>query len=65
MFTSDELTDRTAHPSVRVAKARPVEASLEALLEGLRVPVRGDAEARGFLRSWVPEYAEAPAEQAA
>lgn len=65
VFTSDELTDRTAHPSVRVAKARPVEASLEALLEGLRVPVRGDAEARGFLRSWVPEYAEAPAEQAA
>ncbi|MBK9243956.1 MAG: polysaccharide biosynthesis protein [Burkholderiales bacterium] len=59
VFTSDELTDRTSHPSVRVAKARPVDISLEALLEGLRVPVRDDEQAREFLRSWVPEYGEA------
>ena len=64
VFTSDELTDRTTHPSVRVAKARPVDVSLEALLTGLRAPVRGDGEARGFLRSWVPEYVESPAEVA-
>jgi len=59
VFTSDELTDRTSHPSVRVAKARPVDVSLEVLLEGLRVPVRDDEQAREFLRSWVPEYGEA------
>jgi FlaA1/EpsC-like NDP-sugar epimerase len=58
VFTSDELTDRTAHPSVRVAKARPVDVSLQRLLEGVRVPVRGDADARRFLRAWVPEYVE-------
>jgi FlaA1/EpsC-like NDP-sugar epimerase len=59
VFTSDELTDRTSHPSVRVAKARPVDISLEALLDGLREPVRDDEQAREFLRSWVPEYGEA------
>jgi FlaA1/EpsC-like NDP-sugar epimerase len=65
VFTSDELTDRTSHPSVRVAKARPVAiASLDALLGSLRVPVRGDAEAREFLRAWVPEYVEVAVEEA-
>lgn len=60
VFTSDELTDRTSHPSVRVAKARPVDpAVLDALLPALRAPVRGDHEAREFLHRWVPEYAEA------
>jgi FlaA1/EpsC-like NDP-sugar epimerase len=60
VFTNDELTDRTAHPSVRVARARPVAvASLDALVAGLRVPVRSDAEAREYLRAWVPEYVEA------
>jgi len=61
VFTSDETTDRTAHPSVRVAKARPVDVRLERLLAELGEPVRGDAEARGFLHAWVPEYAEAAA----
>jgi len=66
VFASDEMTDRTTHPSVRVARARPVDpAKLGALLAELRVPVRGDVEARDFLRSWVPEYAEAPAEDPA
>jgi FlaA1/EpsC-like NDP-sugar epimerase len=60
VFTSDELTDRTTHPSVRVAKARPVDlGSLDTLLAGLRVQVHSDGEAREFLRSWVPEYTEA------
>ena len=49
---------------MRVAKARPVDVALEALLAGLRAPVRGDAEARAFLHSWVPEYVESPAEPA-
>jgi FlaA1/EpsC-like NDP-sugar epimerase len=66
VFTSDELTDRTAHPSVRVARARPVDrAVLGALVAGLRVPVQGDHEAREFLRAWLPEYAEAPVEEEA
>jgi FlaA1/EpsC-like NDP-sugar epimerase len=66
VFTSDELTDRTTHPSVRVAKARPVEVdSLDALLRELRVQVRVDVDARRFLRSWVPEYVEASLEAAA
>jgi len=65
VFTSDELTDRTTHPSVRVAKARPVNvASVDTLLAGLRVQVHGDAEARQFLRSWVPEYVEAAVDEA-
>jgi FlaA1/EpsC-like NDP-sugar epimerase len=62
VFTSDEMTDRTAHPSVRVAKARPVDVRLERLLAELGEPVRGDAEARAFLHAWVPEYAEAAAD---
>jgi FlaA1/EpsC-like NDP-sugar epimerase len=66
VFASDELTDRTTHPSVRVARARPVDpGALGALLAALRAPVRGDAETREFLRHWVPEYAEAPVEEAA
>jgi FlaA1/EpsC-like NDP-sugar epimerase len=66
VFSSDELTDRTSHPSVRVAKARPVDvARLDALLAGLRVQVRSDGEAREFLRAWVPEYVEAPADETA
>ncbi len=66
VFTSDELTDRTTHPSVRVAKARPAAvASLEPLVGGLRVLVRSDAEAREFLRAWVTEYSDTPVEEAA
>ena len=66
VFASDELTDRTTHPSVRVARARPVAvASLEPLVGGLRVPVRSDADAREFLRAWVSEYSDAPVEEAA
>jgi FlaA1/EpsC-like NDP-sugar epimerase len=66
VFTSDELTDRTTHPSVRVAKARSAAlASLEPLVGGLRVLVRSDAEAREFLRAWVTEYSDAPVEEAA
>jgi FlaA1/EpsC-like NDP-sugar epimerase len=65
VFTSDELTDRTTHPSVRVARARPVDvASIDALLAELRVHARSDSEARGFLHSWVPEYVEAAVEAA-
>ena len=64
VFTSDELTDRTTHPSVRVAKARPVDVALEALLAELRVLARGDDEAKRFLRAWVPEYVEAVVEEA-
>jgi FlaA1/EpsC-like NDP-sugar epimerase len=60
VFTNDELTDRTTHPSVRVARARPAAvASLDALVDSLRMPVRSDAEAREYLRAWVPEYVEA------
>jgi FlaA1/EpsC-like NDP-sugar epimerase len=60
VFTSDELTDGTSHPSVRVAKARPVDAGvIEPLLVELRVPVRTDGQARSLLRSRVPEYVEA------
>jgi FlaA1/EpsC-like NDP-sugar epimerase len=60
VFTNDELTDRTTHPSVRVARARPAAvASLDALVDSLRLPVRSDAEAREYLRAWVPEYVEA------
>jgi FlaA1/EpsC-like NDP-sugar epimerase len=41
VFTSDEPTDRTAHPSVRVARPRPVAiASLDARVGSLRPPVR-------------------------
>ena len=59
VFTSDELTDRTTHPSVRVAKARPVDpASLVALLAALCAQVHTDGEARELLHSWVPEYVE-------
>jgi FlaA1/EpsC-like NDP-sugar epimerase len=64
VFASDELTDRTTHPSVRVARARPVDVSLEALLAELRVQARHDGEARGFLHAWVPEYVEAAVEEA-
>ncbi len=63
VFTSDEMTDRTTHPSVKVAKARPVAVeSLDALIAALRRPVCGDDEARGILRGWVPEYVEAELE---
>jgi FlaA1/EpsC-like NDP-sugar epimerase len=66
VFASDELTDRTSHPSVRVAKARPVDAgALDALLAGLRVQVHGDGEARAFLRAWVPEYVESATDDSA
>ena len=66
VFASDELTDRTSHPSVRVAKARPVDSgALDALLAGLRVQVRSDVEARAFLRAWVPEYVEAATDELA
>ena len=60
VFTSDELTDRTTHPSVRVAKARPVDVALEPLLAQLQVHARRDDDARSFLHAWVPEYVEAP-----
>ncbi len=66
VFSSDELTDRTSHPSVRVAKARPVDvAALDALLADLGVQIRSDGEARHFLRTWVPEYVEAPGDETA
>ena len=60
VFTSDELTDGTSHPSVRVARARPVEpGSLDELLTALQRPISTDDEARATLRRWVPEYTEA------
>jgi len=66
VFASDELTDRTSHPSVRVAKARPVDSgALDTLLAGLRVQVCSDVEARAFLRAWVPEYVEAATDELA
>ena len=59
VFTSDELTDRTTHPSVRVAKARPVDAAaLPRLLAELQVPARSDEAARALLHAWVPEYTQ-------
>jgi FlaA1/EpsC-like NDP-sugar epimerase len=66
VFTSDELTDATAHPSVRVARIRPVDPDvLDRLLPALAVPVRSDEQAREFLRGWLPEYVEAAEEPAA
>jgi FlaA1/EpsC-like NDP-sugar epimerase len=66
VFASDELTDRTAHPSVRVARLRPVDPGvLGDILAELEAPVRSDREAREFLQRWVPEYARAQADAAA
>jgi FlaA1/EpsC-like NDP-sugar epimerase len=66
VFSSDELTDRTSHPSVKVARARPAEiSSLEALLAELHRSSNSDEAARSILRHWVPEYGEAAVEVAA
>jgi FlaA1/EpsC-like NDP-sugar epimerase len=66
VFSSDELTDRTEHPSVRVARVRPVDPGvLGALLAEVRRPVRTDQETREFLHRWLPEYAEVAEAEAA
>ena len=65
VFASDELTDRTPHPKVRVAKARGMPAEwIDELLPELRRSTLADDETRDFLRGQVPEYVEAQNEVA-
>ncbi|MEM5329947.1 nucleoside-diphosphate sugar epimerase/dehydratase [Paraburkholderia sp. JHI2823] len=58
LLADDEMTARTAHPKLRIARAREVPVNLlDELLPWLmqhRVP--GDDEVRRDLRRWVPEY---------
>jgi FlaA1/EpsC-like NDP-sugar epimerase len=64
LLADDELTQRTPHPKLRIAKARGVDTDwLAALLAWLDKPGMPDDEAvREDLRRWVPEYE--PARQA-
>ena len=65
VFSSDELTDKTPHPKVRVAKARGMAGEwIDELLPELRRSSMTDDETRDFLRSLVPEYVEAQNGQA-
>jgi FlaA1/EpsC-like NDP-sugar epimerase len=58
LLADDEMTSRTPHPKLRIARAREVPDNLlDDLLPWLmqhRVP--GDDEVRRDLRRWVPEY---------
>ncbi|WP_322091658.1 polysaccharide biosynthesis protein [Paraburkholderia bannensis] len=58
LLADDEMTARTAHPKLRIARAREVPVNLlDELLPWLmqhRVP--NDDEVRRDLRRWVPEY---------
>ena len=59
LLADDELTERTPHPKLRIAKARTMdERWLDELLEWLNQ--QGEPEfqlVRSDLRHWVPEYA--------
>ncbi|WP_129561383.1 polysaccharide biosynthesis protein [Paraburkholderia dokdonensis] len=63
LLADDEMTARTAHPKLRIARAREVPSNLlDDLLPWLmqhRVP--SDDEVRRDLRRWVPEYLPASA----
>ena len=64
LLADDEHTLPTPHPKLRIARARsePLRDAAEILdwLNGIE-PV-ADADVRTKLRSWLPEYAEAPAD---
>ncbi|MFM8330087.1 MAG: UDP-N-acetylglucosamine 4,6-dehydratase family protein [Candidatus Methylumidiphilus sp.] len=64
LLADDELTQRTPHPKLRIAKARGVEggaAWLAELLEWLsRLPGMDEADIRRDLQRWVPEYEPTP-----
>jgi FlaA1/EpsC-like NDP-sugar epimerase len=58
LLADDEMTSRTPHPKLRIARAREVEVNLlDNLLPWLmQHRVLNDDEVRRDLRRWVPEY---------
>lgn len=58
LLADDELTERTPHPKLRIAKARGVDQGwLEELLLWLNPPtVPEDGRVKADLERWVPEY---------
>ena len=61
LLADDELTERTPHPKLRIAKARTMdEGWLKDLLDWLNQQIMPESETvRTGLQSWVPEYSPA------
>jgi FlaA1/EpsC-like NDP-sugar epimerase len=61
LLADDELTERTPHPKLRIAKARTMdEGWLKDLLDWLNQQIMPEYESvRTSLQSWVPEYSPA------